>query len=141
MKTQSLRARKRGFTLIELLVVIIILAILAAVVIPRVIGRTEDARISTALNNIQSFKSALDLYNLDNKHYPTNEEGLNVLTQKSGNGPYLKDVDTVPADPWGHPYRYKSPGENGREFDISSDGPDGQTGTNDDIQSWNVQGK
>src|SRR2546430_11913550 len=89
----------RGFTLIELLVVIIILAILAAVVIPRVIGRTEDARISQAITNIQSFESQMDVYKLDTGDYPTTDQGLTALIVNPGspkwNGPYLKNLDKI----------------------------------------------
>lgn len=139
------RRRHGGFTLIELLVVIIILAILAAVVIPRVIGRTEDARQSQAITTIQSFSNTLDLYKADTGEYPSSDQGLAALLKNPGaknwNGPYLKNMDAIPSDPWGHPYVYKTPGDNNRDFDIVSPGPDGQAGTADDIQSWNFAKK
>src|SRR5207249_2178847 len=115
MKSTSLRRRRaHGFTLIELLVVIIILAILAAVVIPRVIGRTEDARIAKATADISTIDSTLDNYKLDVGSYPSSDQGLNALQSdmvQNGkwNGQYLKNG--LPNDPWGHPYLYKSPGD------------------------------
>ncbi|MGC8833058.1 MAG: type II secretion system major pseudopilin GspG, partial [Armatimonadota bacterium] len=130
---------------IELLVVMIILAILAAVVIPRVIGRTEDARRAKAKSDIAAFETALDAYKLDNGTYPTTEQGLQALVEppttdpvpKNWNGPYLKKG--IPKDPWGNDYVYVSPGEHNTDFDIVSYGKDGQpggTGENADIASW-----
>src|SRR5262249_33431255 len=132
----------RGFTLIELLVVIIILAILAAVVIPRVIGRTEDARIAKATSDISAIDSTLDNYKLDVGTYPSGDQGLgslinNVANSPKWNGPYLKNG--LPNDPWGNPYRYKSPGDHGPDYDVWSAGPDAQDGTQDDIGNWNLQ--
>ena len=136
--------RRRGaqaFTLIELLVVIIILAILAAVVIPKVIGRTEDARAAKALADVSTIDSTLDQYKLDVGAYPSGDQGLNALVTNVSNspkwnGPYLKNG--LPADPWGNPYRYKSPGEHSQDYDIYSVGPDGQENTQDDIGNWNI---
>jgi len=133
--------RRAGFTLIELLVVIIILAILAAVVVPRVIGRTEDARIAKATADISTIDSVLDQYKLDTGQYPSTDEGLQALMTNVGNndrwnGPYLK---SLPSDPWGNPYIYRYPGENGLEYDVYSAGPDKQPGTQDDIGNWNLQ--
>ncbi|MDE2126403.1 MAG: type II secretion system major pseudopilin GspG [Armatimonadetes bacterium] len=138
------RKSAAGFTLIELIVVIVILAIMAAVVIPRVIGRAQDARISSAMSDIKSFDDALDMYKADIGEYPTNDQGLNALLTKSDpkwNGPYLKNQTSIPLDPWGTPYKYQIPGGSGRDYDISSAGPDKQFGTADDIQSWNISGK
>lgn len=131
-----------GFTLIELLVVIIILAILAAVVVPKVIGHTDDAKIAAAISTMKAMDTALDTYKLDTGAYPTNDQGLQSLIANPGtdkwNGPYLKNQATTPMDPWGHPYLYKCPGDNGRDYDLMSAGPDGQPGTADDIQAWNI---
>lgn len=136
------RAGARGFTLIELLVVIIILAILAAVVIPNVINRTGDARLAKAASDVSTIDSQLDVYKLDNGEYPTSDQGLQALVTNVANspkwgGPYLKSG--LPNDPWGHPYLYKYPGEHGTEYDVFSAGPDGQPGTADDIGNWNLQ--
>ncbi len=134
--------RDAAFTLIELLVVIIILAILAAVVIPRVIGRTEDARFAKATADISTIDGVLEHYKLDTGSYPTSDEGLqalvtNVTNNERWNGPYIKNQ--VPMDPWGNPYLYRMPGENGLDYDIYSAGPDKQPGTQDDIGNWNLQ--
>jgi len=140
-KLHGRNGRTAGFTLIELLVVIIILAILAAVVVPRVIGRTEDARIAKATADISTIDSVLDQYKLDTGQYPSTDEGLQALMTNVGNndrwnGPYLK---SLPSDPWGNPYIYRYPGENGLEYDVYSAGPDKQPGTQDDIGNWNLQ--
>jgi general secretion pathway protein G len=144
VKLQPLRRPVRGFTLIELLVVIIILAILAAVVLPRVIGRTEDAKISSAISTIQSFSNQLEVYNADTGTFPSGDQGLSALVTNPGlpkwNGPYLRNLEKVPNDPWGNPFVYKQPGEGGRDYDIQSAGPDGQLGSNDDIKSWSING-
>jgi general secretion pathway protein G len=123
------RHSARGFTLIELLVVIVILAILAAVVIPRVIGRTEDARQAKALADITTIDGVMDQYKLDTGNYPDPNEGLaalitNVSNNPKWNGPYLKNG--LPKDPWGKDYQYRVPGENGRDYDIFTTDPDGK---------------
>jgi general secretion pathway protein G len=130
-----------GFTLIELLVVIIILAILAAVVIPRFVGRTEDAKVAAAITQIKNFDDVLSIYNSDTGQFPPTLDALvtNTNNDPRWHGPYLKNAEKIPLDPWGHPYVYTVPGGNGRDYDIVSAGPDGQPGTADDIQSWNVQ--
>ncbi len=137
------KRRKSGFTLIELVVVIVIVAILAAIVLPRFMGRTEDAKVTATLSNIRSFKTELDLYATDTGHPPSTSQGLMALIQdpalKGWHGPYMKDASTVPKDAWDHDFVYKQPGDNGRDYDIVSPGPDGQLGTADDIQSWNLQ--
>jgi general secretion pathway protein G len=135
--------RRSGFTLVEVLVVMIILAILAAVVVPRVVGRTEDARRARAVADIESLGTALDLYKADNGDYPTTEEGLQALRQAPGevrnwNGPYLKKA--LGADPWGNEYIYISPGEHNPEsYDLLSSGADGQpggVGKDADVANW-----
>jgi general secretion pathway protein G len=140
LKTQVVRGIRRGFTLIEILVVVVILAVLAAVVVPNVINRIGDAKESAAISDIKSFETNLDLYRLDTGNYPPT---LDAMITNPGdpkwNGPYIKNQDKIQMDPWGHPYAYKVPGDNGRDYDIISAGADGQPGTPDDVQSWNLK--
>ncbi len=122
---------RRGFTLIELMVVVVIIAILAVMIVPRVIQRQEDAKRTKALSDISELDSALQHYYLDTGSYPTQEEGLNALrnppqTAKDWRGPYLQKP--LPPDPWGTPYQYECPGENGEDFTVLSYGKDGQAG-------------
>ncbi len=133
--------RRHGFTLVEILVVVVIIAILAAVVVPNVLSRIGEARTSAAISDITTFNNALDNYKLDCGNYPPSLDGLVTKTGDPGwHGPYLKNNSSVPQDPWGHPYLYKMPGDNGRDYDIMSAGPDGQAGTADDIKSWDLKG-
>ena len=132
----------RGFTLIELMVVLVIIGVLAALIVPNVLDRTDDARATAARTDINNLVSALKLYKLDNQRYPSAEQGLDALVKKPGGGtvppnwrPYL---DKLPADPWGRPYQYIFPGVKG-EVDVFSLGADGQAGgdgKNADIGSW-----
>ncbi len=146
MKVISAMARRRrnrqGVTLIEMLVVVTIIALFAALVAPKILGRADQARITAAKVQIQNFQGALAQYKLDVGTFPSTEMGLKALREKpdgveSWRGPYLpKDV---PVDPWGHDYIYKFPGEHGDEPDIVSLGADGQNGgteINADILSW-----
>jgi general secretion pathway protein G len=126
---QRRRDGEAGFTLIEMLVVITIIAMIMALVAPRVLNYLGESKIKAAKIQIESLGSALDLYYLDEGHYPTTSEGLAALVQRpenspTWNGPYLKGA-FVPNDPWGNPYVYRSPGEHG-PYDIVSYGPDGQ---------------
>jgi len=136
-----------GFTLIELMVVIVILGLLAAIVVPNVVGRTDQARYTAAEAQIEVLKNALKLYKLDNGLYPTTEQGLESLVRKPGagttarnwrEGGYL-DKQDLPIDPWGNQYIYISPGQNNPDFDLKSFGADGIEGGesyNADIESW-----
>ncbi|MBI3283671.1 MAG: type II secretion system major pseudopilin GspG [Burkholderiales bacterium] len=135
-----------GFTLIEIMVVVVIMGILAALVVPKLMGRTDDARIAAAKQDISTLMQALKLYRLDNQRYPTTEQGLQALIVKPTTGPAANGwktggyIDKLPKDPWGTPYQYLSPGIKG-EVDIFSLGADGQTGGtgNDaDIGSWDI---
>ena len=133
-----------GFTLIELMVVIMILGVLAALVVPRVISRPDEARVVAAKQDIAQIMQALKLYRLDNARYPTTEQGLQALAQRPSSGPVPNNwksyLDKVPNDPWGKPYQYLSPGVRG-EVDVFSFGADGQsggTGVEADIGSWDL---
>lgn len=128
-----------GFTLIELLLVIAILGILAAIIVPKFAGRTQQAQVAAAQSDISSFGTALDAYEVDNGSYPRGKDGLNDLVNQprdaqNWRGPYLKDFHN---DPWGNPYIYEYPGKNNpSSYDISSMGPDGRANTDDDITNW-----
>jgi general secretion pathway protein G len=140
--------KERGFTLIEIIVVVFILSLLAAIITPRIIGRTDDARIAEAKVQIKNFETALKLYKLDNGFYPGSEQGLEALIQKPivgripnqyREGGYLEQR-RIPLDPWGNPYIYVCPGLHG-DFDILSYGADGKEGGESkdaDITSWNM---
>ncbi len=140
------RRDSRGFTLIELLVVVFILGLLAALVGPRFFGKVGQSKQAATRVQIELLGSALDQFKLDTGRYPTSQEGLQALQVNPGNlagweGPYLKK--DVPADPWGQPYQYKSPGEHG-DYDLSSYGSDGSPGGEgeaSDIMSWGSEGK
>lgn len=142
---RSRYSSRRGFTLVELLLVLVILGILAALVLPKFTGRTEQARITAAQTQISAFGTALDAFEVDTGSYPRGNDGLNQLISAPGDvtnwrGPYLKDA--IPADPWGHPYVYEFPGKvNVSGYDIRSMGPDGQANTADDIINAAVSAK
>ncbi|MCF7791057.1 MAG: type II secretion system major pseudopilin GspG [Victivallales bacterium] len=134
----------QNYTFIEIMVVVIIIAILAAVVMPKFAGRTEDARISSAQSQLSIFQTALSTYNLDTGKYPTTQQGLKALVEKPSSppvpstwkGPYLQSKK-IPKDPWKNPYIYKCPGKhNTTSYDLYSYGPDGQQGGDDDITNW-----
>lgn len=138
-----------GFTLIEIMVVIVILAMLAALVGPKLMGRTDDAKVTDARVQIKNIETALKLYKLDNGVYPGTEQGLNALVTKPTtgvipngykDGGYLESKK-VPKDPWGNDYLYVSPGEHG-DYDLFSygaDGAKGGDGKNSDITSWDTK--
>jgi general secretion pathway protein G len=135
---------QRGFTLIELMVVIMILGVLAALVVPRVMSRPDEARVVAARQDIAQVMQALKLYRLDNSRYPTTEQGLAALAVKPSSGPVPNNwksyLDKVPNDPWGRPYQYLNPGIRS-EIDVFSFGADGQsggTGVEADIGSWDL---
>jgi general secretion pathway protein G len=131
--------KPKGFTLIELMLVVIIIGALVAMVMPRLTGRGEQARVAAARADIMSnIATALKLYELDNGEFPSSEDGLNALMTKPASatnwrGPYL---EKKPIDPWGREYKYKCPGEHRTaDYDLYSLGKDGQEG-NDDITNW-----
>ncbi len=136
----------RGFTLIEIMVVVIIIGLLAAVIVPTVIDKVDEAKVSKAKQDIQSLETALTMFRLDNSKYPTTEQGLNALVQQPTDpsirhwrpGGYLSRISK---DPWGFEYHYDNPGAHGKEYDLYSLGADDQPGgekTNADIGNWNM---
>ncbi len=138
--------RRHGFTLIEVMVVIVILGVLAALIVPRVMGRTDDARVTAAKQDISSLVQALKLYKLDNLRYPTTEQGLQALVKKPTTAPLPPNwkangyIEKLPKDPWGNPYQYLQPGLHG-EIDVMSlgaDGAPGGEGYDADIGNWDL---
>lgn len=133
------RGRQKGFTMVELLLVLVILAVLAAIVVPKFTGRSEQARITAVRTQIAAFETSLDAFEVDNGFYPSE---LRFLVEQPANapnwhGPYMKEI---PLDPWGNAYIYKSPGDyNQRSYDIMSMGPDGKVGGDDDITNWRTR--
>jgi general secretion pathway protein G len=143
-----LRARVRatlvqaGFTLIELMVVLVIIGVLAALIVPNVLERADDARVTAARTDVNNLVQALKLYRLDNQRYPTGQQGLQALVTRPTEQPVPPNwkpyLDKLPNDPWGRPYQYLNPGLKG-EIDVMSFGADGQPGgegKNADIGSW-----
>ena len=131
-----------AFTLVELMLVVVIIGVLAAMVVPRLAGRTEQAKIARAKSDLAAIGLALDLYELDTGHYPASLEGvvakdppgdLSDETKAKWNGPYLKKG--LPRDPWGRDYTYQKSSQHNQDYDLSSLGPDGQPG-NDDVTNW-----
>ena len=136
--------RKARYTFIEIMVVVIIIAILAAVVMPKFAGRTEDARISSAQSQLSIFQTVLSAYNLDTGVYPSTAQGLKALVEKpttppvpvNWKGSYLS-TKKVPLDPWKNAYVYKCPGtHNPESYDLSSNGPEGTSGSKSSITNW-----
>ena len=138
--------RSRGFTLIEVMVVIVILGILAALVVPKVMSRPDEARIVAAKQDLGSVLQALKLYRLDNQSYPTTEQGLQALVTKPATTPLPPNwksggyLDRLPKDPWGHDYQYLNPGVHGEIdlYSLGADGAAGGEGNNADIGSWEL---
>lgn len=141
------RRTQHGFTLIEIMVVVVILGILAALVVPQIMSRPDQAKVTVAKNDIKAISAALDMYRLDNHSYPSTQQGLEALVRKPSGNPaprnwnpdgYLK---RVPVDPWGNPYQYLSPGTRGGAYDLYSLGADGRQDGTDldaDIGNWDI---
>jgi general secretion pathway protein G len=140
MKSKNTRNLQGAFTLVELLLVITILAILAAIVLPKMTGSSERARIGAAKTQLGAFATALDLFEVDNGHYPKGKSGLNdLVVQPRDAQNWHQYMDSVPMDPWGHPYIYECPGRHRPTYDLSSAGPDGSSGNEDDITNWEAK--
>jgi general secretion pathway protein G len=140
-----MRARSStGFTLVEIMVVVVIIGILAVLIVPRVLGRSDEARVAAARHDIAALNQSLKLYRLDNGRYPTSEQGLQALVAKPQSSPvptnWRQYLDSLPKDPWGNQYQYLSPGVHG-EIDVFSFGADGRPGGSGidlDIGSWQM---
>ncbi|MGB8518275.1 MAG: type II secretion system major pseudopilin GspG [Gallionella sp.] len=138
--------KSRGFTLIEIMVVVVIMGIMAALVVPKLMGRADDARITAAKQDISTIVQSLKLYKLDNQRYPTTEQGLQALITKPTSGPAANNwktggyLDKLPKDPWGNQYQFLSPGIKGEVdvFSLGADGQPGGTGNDADIGSWEL---
>jgi general secretion pathway protein G len=143
------RTNSAGFSLIELMVVMVILGLLAATLVPRIMDRPAEARVTKAKADIRALQTALRFYKLDNGRYPTTEQGLEALVEKPDlppdpnnyrKGGYL-EAESIPEDPWGNDYIYRSPGEEDREYEIISRGADGEEGGEEfdaDISNWEL---
>jgi general secretion pathway protein G len=140
------RRTQGGFTLIEIMVVVVILGILAALVVPQVMSRPDQAKVTVAKGDIKAIAAALDMYKLDNFAYPSTQQGLDALVKKPSGTPQPKNwnrdgyLKRLPKDPWGNDYQYLSPGTQG-QFDLYSFGADGKPGGSDlnaDIGNWDL---
>ncbi len=142
----KLTRRSKGFTLIEIMVVLVIMGILASFVVPKIMSRVDDARVSQAKQDISTMMNALKLYKLDNQRFPTTEQGLQSLITKPTTGPaangYKSEgyLDKLPKDPWGNQYQYSSPGLKSEVeiYTLGKDGQQGGVGYDADIGSWDL---
>lgn len=138
--------RYQGFTLIEMMIVIVIMGILASLIVPKIMGRPDEARVIAAKQDIASVLQALKLYKLDSQHYPTTDQGLQALVTKPTTPPVPSNwkesgyLDKLPVDPWGNPYQYLFPGVHGEldVFSLGVDGAVGGDGNDADIGSWSI---
>ena len=141
-KSFARRQLQAGFTLIELMVVLVIIGVLAALIVPNVLDRADDARVMAARTDVNNLMQALKLYKLDNQRAPTSEQGLQALMAKPSTGPIPQNwkpyLDKLPNDPWGRPYQYLNPGIKGEIYVMSlgADGQPGGEGKNADVGSW-----
>jgi general secretion pathway protein G len=148
MNSRSLRSA-RGFTLIEIMVVVVIIGLLAAVIVPSMFGRVEEARVAKAKSDIQAIETGLTMYKLDNFKYPSTDLGLSALSTRP-NDPTVRNwraegyLKRISKDPWGNPYQYVFPGTRGQDYDLFSLGADareGGEGADADIGNWNLGGE
>ena len=136
----KMKARNAGFTLIEVLVVVVIIGILGAVIVPNLLGRPDQARVTAAQSDIRSLANALDIYRLDNFQYPSTDQGLEALESKPTGFPEPKNynpegyIKKLPTDPWGSPYLYERTEEGFALYSYGADGQEGGEGLNADIQ-------
>jgi general secretion pathway protein G len=139
---RAVRRSARGFTLIEIMIVIVILGVLAALIVPKLMDRPDQARAAAARQDINTIVQALKLYKLDNRAYPTTEQGLSALIKQPTTAPvpgaWKPYLEKLPNDPWGHPYQYMNPGLHGDVdvFSLGADSEAGGEGSNADIGSW-----
>jgi general secretion pathway protein G len=142
LQMKTLRSRAPGFTLIELMVVLVIIGVLAALIVPNVLDRTDDARVTAARTDVNNLMQALKLYKLDNQRYPSAEQGLQALVVKPTVGAVPANwktyLDKLPNDPWGRPYQYANPGLKGEidVYSLGADGAIGGEGKDAEIGSW-----
>jgi general secretion pathway protein G len=136
------RRQAHGFTLIEIMVVVIIIGLLAAIIVPGIVNKVDEARVAKAKADIQSLETALTEYRLDNSVYPSTDDGLEALVKQPNDpsvthwhGPYVQELSK---DPWGRPYQYDYPGTHGQPYDLFTLGADGQPGGSDTIGNWNL---
>ena len=137
-RLRRLRRSRAAFTLVEMLLVLVILAVLAAIVIPKMSGRSQQAKVTAAGTQINGFETALDMFEADTGAYPKSLDSLvnEPSSTQNWKGPYLK---SIPLDPWGNPYTYTFPGKNNpKSYDVQSVGPDGRPGGDDDITNWDA---
>ena len=138
----AITSGQRGFTLIELMVILVIIGVLAALIVPNVIDRADESRVTAARADVANLMQALKLYRLDNQRYPTQEQGLQALVQRPTSGPPAPNwrpyLEKLPTDPWGRPYQYLNPGVHGAVdvFSFGADGQPGGEGNDADIGSW-----
>ncbi len=141
LEEKYMKDKNKGFTLIEVLVVLIILGLIAALVVPRITGRVDEAKVETTKIQLKAIKDALEQYKLDNGMYPTTEQGLKALVEKPTTPPipprWKKYLDKVPKDGWDREFIYISPGVK-HPYELRSKGPDGEEGTEDDLDVWNI---
>jgi general secretion pathway protein G len=140
----KLKQKQKGFTILEVLIVIAIIGMMVGLVVPNLMGQSDQAKIQSTAIEIKNLQSVLDMYKLKAGQYPTTEQGLEALVNAPEIDPVPRNypvegfIPRVPVDKWGNEYQLISPGETG-QYDLFSMGPDGQAGTEDDIGNWNVQ--